>query len=326
MPEDMNSIHHDASLLAPEALQGARAELPQVVWLRGDEDYCTEFCLEADAVMAMLDIKRSRLTQISGRELRVGRIRRGRYVSPVYRPCDVQEYRAWARATATRLKQQETIAEAVGQLEDIGRELKVKADLAIEASHEQLENKVRAVLGQEFRQGMMPLLQELMAQQQRQALHEQEVRRNIQHLEHGLNMLNRQLQHQNQLLKAMAQQGDVTAHQLITMAAEQRLGLQENKSAAMDLQAERLKQRRQAAEQNRWSRRERSPLQGPRGALRAQRLRAERGEPAAQIPVPIAPNSADEQRAPAGQQEVRPPKRDAAVASRLRQLQRYRRR
>src|SRR5438045_3561626 len=51
--------------------------LPMLVWLRGDESYCGDFCLDADQVMVRLGIKRSRLTQISGRELRVGRMRMG---------------------------------------------------------------------------------------------------------------------------------------------------------------------------------------------------------------------------------------------------------
>lgn len=88
---------------APRA--GALAEdLPMVVWLRGDESHCADFALDADEVMEQLGIRRSRLTQISGKELRVGRIRRGRYISPVYRQADVDAYRNWTRATAAHQK------------------------------------------------------------------------------------------------------------------------------------------------------------------------------------------------------------------------------
>jgi|GEM_PF-2676639 len=92
------------------------ADLPLVVWLRGDEDYCGDFSLDADAVMDQLGIKRSRLTQISGRELRVGRIRRGRYISPVYRQADVESYLAWTRATASQQKSASLVSEATAEL------------------------------------------------------------------------------------------------------------------------------------------------------------------------------------------------------------------
>ena len=42
-------------------------ELPMVVILRGDEPYAESFCRDADYVMKKLQIKRSRLTQISGK-------------------------------------------------------------------------------------------------------------------------------------------------------------------------------------------------------------------------------------------------------------------
>ncbi len=62
-------------------------DLPMIVWLRGDELYVDEFCLDADAAMKALGIKRSRLTQISGKELRVGRcaltVIHGRFTAPV---------------------------------------------------------------------------------------------------------------------------------------------------------------------------------------------------------------------------------------------------
>jgi hypothetical protein len=91
-------------------------DLPLVVWLRGDEEHCADFSLDAEAVMDQLGIKRSRLTQISGRELRVGRIRRGRYISPVYRQVDVETYLAWTRATASQQKSASLVGEATAEL------------------------------------------------------------------------------------------------------------------------------------------------------------------------------------------------------------------
>jgi hypothetical protein len=90
--------------------------LPMLVWLRGDEPYCGDFHLDADEVMARLGIKRSRLTQISGRELRVGRMRMGRYIRPVYREADVEAYRQWTRATASHVKAASVLQDAAKDL------------------------------------------------------------------------------------------------------------------------------------------------------------------------------------------------------------------
>ena len=92
-------------------------ELPMIVWLKGDEEYFNEFCLDADSVMAQLQIKRSRLTQISGKELRVGKARIDRYIRPVYRPEDVQNYISWSRAPITKMKTTTELQEVTEQLE-----------------------------------------------------------------------------------------------------------------------------------------------------------------------------------------------------------------
>jgi hypothetical protein len=101
---------------------GSTKNLPLVVWLRGDEPYFTEFSLDAEAVMQQLGIKRSRLTQISGNELRVGRTRIDRYVRPVYRPCDIDEYQQWTRATASHHKSSTLLEQAAHKLEDSSRD------------------------------------------------------------------------------------------------------------------------------------------------------------------------------------------------------------
>ena len=95
-----------ATALLPEG------DLPMVVWLRGDEPHVGDFSLDVDEVMRRLGIKRTRLTQISGRELRVARIRRGRYIAPVYRPIDVEAYAAWTRPTASHLKSSQALEDA----------------------------------------------------------------------------------------------------------------------------------------------------------------------------------------------------------------------
>ena len=92
-------------------------DLPMIVWLRGDETWYPSFDLDADGVMARLGIKRSRLTQISGRELRVGRVRVDRYIKPIYRSEDVETYAQWTRATASHQKSSSVIKEAAEQLQ-----------------------------------------------------------------------------------------------------------------------------------------------------------------------------------------------------------------
>lgn len=83
-----------------------------VVHLRGDEDFAHEFALTTDDAMSILQIKRSRLTQISGKELRVGKKRVDRYVRPVYRQCDIQNYLEWTRPTASHRSSSEALKEA----------------------------------------------------------------------------------------------------------------------------------------------------------------------------------------------------------------------
>ena len=55
------------------------SSLQQTVWLKGDEDFFEDFNWNADQVMNYLGIKRSRLNQISGKELRVGKKNRSIY-------------------------------------------------------------------------------------------------------------------------------------------------------------------------------------------------------------------------------------------------------
>jgi len=109
-------------LLSDKTRQGninvsySQENLKMVVWIKGDEDYAAAFCLTAEEAMEQLSIKRTRLTQISGRELRVGRIKDGRYIRPVYRQCDLEEYKSWTRSTATHQKSASAINSAAEEL------------------------------------------------------------------------------------------------------------------------------------------------------------------------------------------------------------------
>lgn len=108
---------------AESAFTPTPEDLPMIVWLTGTEPWFEEFSLEADQVMNMLGVKRSRLTQIAGREMRVGRVRRGRYVSPVFRPADVEAYLSWVRAPATHVKSAGILHEAADALKSQSEEL-----------------------------------------------------------------------------------------------------------------------------------------------------------------------------------------------------------
>lgn len=137
--------------------------LPMTLWLRGDEAYCGSFNLDADAVMELLGIKRTRLTQISGRELRVARTKRGRYIVPVYRPEDVEQYRSWSRATATHLKSTQAVTEATENLKDQTSQLFTKTETLLQnladSMAEDLLSRVAQPLAKMLVQGLIPALQ-----------------------------------------------------------------------------------------------------------------------------------------------------------------------
>jgi hypothetical protein len=99
------------------------ADLPMIVILKGDEPYFKEFSWDSNKVMHLLGIKRSRLNQVSGQELRVGRTRIDRYIRPVYRPCDVEKYLEWTRPTATHQRSTKIIDSAREKLESQSRKL-----------------------------------------------------------------------------------------------------------------------------------------------------------------------------------------------------------
>lgn len=99
-------------------------DLPMITWLKGDESYFEEFSWDAKKVMEVLGIKRSRLTQISGQELRVGKARVDRYLRPFYRPEDVQNYLKWTQPTASHKRSTGIVDEARRRLEETTEELK----------------------------------------------------------------------------------------------------------------------------------------------------------------------------------------------------------
>ncbi len=127
---------------------------PILVWLRGDEAYCDEFSLSADAVMEILGIKRSRLTQIAGRELRVARRRDGRYIKPMFRPIDVEEYKQNSRAPMSHLKSSEVFQqtfEGVWEQFDAKLTYEIEAVKNLQKKHfEDVLQETRKILDEKF--------------------------------------------------------------------------------------------------------------------------------------------------------------------------------
>lgn len=123
--------------------------LPKMLWLRGDEPHFELFDLDADKVMELLGIKRSRLNQISGKELRVARKRDGRYVRPFYRKEDVQEYLEWTRSTVTHKRSSEVVDSAA-------KALSAKAE-HLSDEFRGLKSTIEAKLQKEFHSGSQNL-------------------------------------------------------------------------------------------------------------------------------------------------------------------------
>jgi hypothetical protein len=119
-----NNINSSESVKIVEKDKKTSTDLPFVVFLRGDEDFFEEFSWDADKVMAALNIRRSRLNQISGKELRVGKKKVDRYIRPVYRPCDVYGYLEWTRPTASHQRSSKIMDAARQKLEDHSEKLK----------------------------------------------------------------------------------------------------------------------------------------------------------------------------------------------------------
>lgn len=112
------TISDESAASGQESPSGSEGEqFPMIVWLRGDEPWFTQFDMDAEAVMKAVGIKRSRLTQIAGRDLRVGRVRVDRYIRPVFRSIDVARYLDQTRATASHQKSSEAIKTAADSLQ-----------------------------------------------------------------------------------------------------------------------------------------------------------------------------------------------------------------
>ncbi|SME96812.1 hypothetical protein [Pseudobacteriovorax antillogorgiicola] len=139
-------------------------DLPMVVYLQGDEKFIQDFAIDADKAMDYLGIKRSRLTQISGRELRVGRIRKDRYIRPVYRVKDLEDYKSWTRATATSQSSSKVMEKAIHSLSDQWNEFKLESQFVWQDMAKKLKRDV--LQGQLSEKSLMKRLFEKTAREQ----------------------------------------------------------------------------------------------------------------------------------------------------------------
>jgi hypothetical protein len=162
------------ALAAPEASSkdlSSEQGMPMVVWIRGDEEYAGAFVLDADQVMEMLSIKRSRLTQISGRELRVGKKRIDRYIKPVYRQRDVKDYLEWTRPTASHKRSSRLIDDALDSLKSLETKILNEVKVSLEDG-QKVSSKEQKITRQELRSEIGQVREEVLSrwQQLRAAL------------------------------------------------------------------------------------------------------------------------------------------------------------
>jgi hypothetical protein len=107
--------------------------------------------------MATLGIKRSRLTQIAGRDLRVGRVRVDRYIRPVFRSIDVAAYLNQTRATASHQKSSEAIQVASQAFNEQIDRFQSTLDAISSNLTAQLNSVLGTLIGESMAQSMAPL-------------------------------------------------------------------------------------------------------------------------------------------------------------------------
>jgi DNA anti-recombination protein RmuC len=135
-------------------------DIPMIVWLRGDEEFFNDFSVDADAAMAELGIRRSRLTQISGRELRVGKKRVDRYIRPYFRPQDVAAYKNFTRATVSHMKSSQVLDDVLARLEAETGQLIEKVAATVAQNAVDFKDALAAI-ATEFRHAQGLLLREV---------------------------------------------------------------------------------------------------------------------------------------------------------------------
>lgn len=104
--------------------KGKLEDLPLSLEISKEHPQFHLFSFDAEKVMDILGIKRSRLNQISGESLRVARVKVDRYTRPFFRPEDVEKYLEWTRATASHQKSSDLLSSAIELLMSATKDLK----------------------------------------------------------------------------------------------------------------------------------------------------------------------------------------------------------
>ncbi|MEY4631200.1 MAG: hypothetical protein RIQ81_1320 [Pseudomonadota bacterium] len=159
-PEGIQFVEVPGPYGALDPAQVDEDNLPMIVWLRGDEPWFEDFSVDAEQAMEELGIRRSRLTQISGRELRVGKKRVDRYIRPVFRPEDIAAYKNFTRATVSHLKSSQVIDGALARLESETGHLVEKVTEAVNQRTDDFQGTLEGIAA-EFRHAQGLLLREV---------------------------------------------------------------------------------------------------------------------------------------------------------------------
>jgi len=158
----------------------SQSDLPMMINFRGDEDIAKDFSFSAEQAMELLGIKRSRLNQISGRELRVARMRVDGYLRPIYRPSDVEEYLSWTRAPVTHKRSSEAIDDAVLRLENQARQIREDLENEENSLSEEISSGI-AILDKNI-QNQMQILRRSLQQRDRTTFIEHQNQQSIQEI------------------------------------------------------------------------------------------------------------------------------------------------
>lgn len=185
----------------------------EVLYLDLHDPRAAQFDIGADEAMEALGIKRSRLTQISGRTLPCARIKIGRYVRPMYRHQDIENYRSRLRIPQSRAHAAQIIERTTRHLE------KCAAELTASLGHES------GVLSQSMQQNFAQFNQHqenqhknwMAALKQIQEDHQlrwQELSEQWQQTTQKIEQCTRSMKEQEQRLRSLQQQTEISERQI----------------------------------------------------------------------------------------------------------------
>lgn len=195
----------------PQTLLGS-SEI-EVLYLDLHDPRAAQFDVGADEAMEALGIKRSRLTQISGRTLPCARIKIGRYVRPMYRHQDIENYRSRLRIPQSRAHAAQIIERTTSHLEKCATEL--TASLGRESgvlSQSMQQNFAQFNQHQENQhQNWMAALKQIQEDHQ---LRWQEFSEQWQQTTHKIEQCTRSMKEQEQRLRSLQQQTEISERQI----------------------------------------------------------------------------------------------------------------